>query len=125
MKSLYTYTLSKLFYFVLVTVICFGCSQKSEVEEKIEAIDKVVEGIEVRCEVENRIITEESESVVILRSNYEKANSDGMREKVAREIRLKEAVIEKSQNSRLNQDKILEELRNKKDSLIEILNKEQ
>lgn len=83
-----------------------------------------MDGIEDRCEVENRIISDETESLEILRSNYEKANSDGMREKVAREIRLKEAVIEKSKNSRINQDKILEELHVKKDSLVEILNKE-
>lgn len=117
--------LRKILYSIMLIFFCFGCSPKSELEKNIEGIDKVIDGIEVRCEVENRIIKDESESLEILRSNYDKANSDGMREKVAREIRLKEAVIEKSKNSRFNQDKILEELRIKKDSLVEILNREQ
>ncbi|NEN23726.1 hypothetical protein G3O08_09460 [Cryomorpha ignava] len=94
-------------------------------EKNIEGIDKVIEGIEDRSAVENRTISQESESLEILRSNFRKANSDGMREKVQREIRLKEAVIEKSKNNRENQDKILEELQVKKDSLVEILHKEQ
>lgn len=115
----------KLYFMFALLVFSFGCNPKSEVEKGIEGIDSVIEGIEDRCEVEDRIIKEERHSLEILRKNLENANSDGMREKIEREIRLKESVIEKSKNSRENQDKILEELRIKKDSLTDILNKRQ
>lgn len=114
-----------LVYFALLSAFLFGCSQKSEVEKQLEDIDKVIVGIEDRYEFEDRIITEATNALKILQENLESANSDGMREKVMHEIRLKESVIEKSRNNRENQVIILEELQVKKDSLTKILEAEQ
>ena len=109
-------------YLVLISATIFGCSPKSEVEKQLDDIEKVIDGIKSRREVENQIIREEINSLKILQDNLESANSDGMREKIRSEIRLKESVIAKSKNNRQNQDRILEELKVKEDSLIRILN---
>lgn len=111
----------KILYIILLSVLSFGCSQKSEIEKHVEDIENVEEGIEVRQDMEEKIVIEENRALQILRENLAGANSDGMRDKVRREIRLKESVIEKSKNNLRNQEELLKNLRAKKDSLLEIL----
>ncbi len=105
----------------LFMFISHGCAEKSNSEVELDNITKAINNIEDRKQAENYIIKENTNLLEILELNYDQANSDGMREKIAREISMKESVLAKAKMNRRNQDKILDQLKSKRDSLKNLL----
>ena len=107
----------------LFIVISHGCTEKSNSEQELDNITKAINNIEDRKQAEIYIIKENTNFLQVLELNYDQANSDGMREKISREISIKESVLAKAELNRRNQDKILEQLNSKRDSLKNLLDK--
>ena len=108
---------------ILLLCICQGCGEKSVSEQELDKLTKAIDAIEDRKAAENYIIKENKHLLQVLESNYDQANSDGMREEIAREISMKESVVAKAELNRKNQDKILKQLNSKKDSLQNLLDR--
>jgi uncharacterized protein (UPF0335 family) len=71
-----------------------------------------------RREAESRVVKEQAEIRAQLEENYNDANSDGMRNKILKEIRMVDISIEKAQLNMANQDTIIFQLEQKLDSII-------
>jgi len=108
-----------IFAFALAA-FCFGCGPQSQTQKDLKNINRVISGIEARQEMESRVIHNEQKAINLLKENYKKVNSDGMREKISREITMKESVIEKSKKNKVNQELILDQLYSKRDSILKI-----
>ena len=99
-----------------------SCAQQTQTQKDLKDINRVINGIESRQDMEIRVISSELKAIDLLKENYKKVNSDGMREKISREITLKESVIEKSRKNKSNQEVILDQLYIKRDSILELDN---
>lgn len=75
-----------------------------------------------RREAEGRVVEEQGAIRDQLKENYKAANSNGMRNKIEKEIRMIEISIEKAQKNIVNQDTIIFQLEVKLDSIVEIEN---
>lgn len=105
-----------------VIILFTGCTtadnQSATPEEKgVEELERAIEAIEDRRNAELRIVEEQTEMRDVLRGNVEKANSKGMREKIERDLRMKEISIERAERNLANQDSLLFQLRFKRDSI--------
>ena len=80
-----------------IIVLSIGCVKQTQSQTDLKNINRVISGIEARQDIELRVIESEQKMILQLKENYKKVNSDGMRDKISREIVLKESVIEKSQ----------------------------
>lgn len=109
---------------ILIGAYCLGCSPSSKSQQELKDINKVISGLEKRREIEIRKINVQEKQIKQLKENRENVNSDGMREKIGREIILKESVIEKSRANEENQTKILDELYVRRDSIKSIIENE-
>lgn len=97
-----------------------SCTQQTQTQKDLKDINRVIVGIESRQDMETRVIENEQKTIMLLKENYKKVNSDGMRAKISREIVLKESVIEKSEKNKTNQVVILNQLYSKRDSILEL-----
>jgi hypothetical protein len=82
-------------------------------------LERAIEAIEDRRAAELRIIDEQTNMIEKLEENRAAANSEGMKAKIDRDILMKEVVLEKARGNLANQDSILSELYNRRESLIE------
>jgi len=98
-----------------------GCSapdnSQGEDEKGLKDLDRAIEAIEDRRNAELRIVEEQTEMRNVLRENVDQAKSKGMREKIERELRMKEISIQRAKRNLANQDSLLNQLRFKRDSL--------
>ncbi len=103
----------------LVLLGCSGASEQDagEDEKGLKELNRAIEAIEDRRDAELRIVEEQGEMRDVLRENVSKAKSDGMREKIERDLRMKEISIERAERNLANQDSLLDQLRFKRDSL--------
>lgn len=107
---------------LVIIVLISGCAKKTQTQKDLKDIHRVINGIEARQEMESGVIENEQKTINLLKENYKKVNSDGMREKISREITLKESVIEKSKKNKANQEVILNQLYIKRDSIAKLEN---
>ncbi|MCA1764240.1 MAG: hypothetical protein ABR574_05950 [Cryomorphaceae bacterium] len=113
----------KISKFVSIVFLAFmGCSSGGEQdqdrgEKGLKELNRAIEAIEDRRDAELRIVEEQAEMRDVLRENVSKAKSDGMREKIERDLRMKEISIERAERNLANQDSLLFQLRLKRDSL--------
>lgn len=105
---------------LLFAVLIWGtaCTSKSQTQKDLKDINRVISGIEARQDMETRVIENEENTIRLLEENYKKVNSDGMRDKIRRDITMKESVIEKSKKNKVNQELILNQLYAKRDSIM-------
>lgn len=108
---------SYIFWLFIIAGVFYGCKPNTQSESDLKKLEKVIVGIEKRRAIEIRKINEQEREIKQLKENKANVNSDGMREKISREIVLKESVIERSRSNKMNQTKILEELYHKRDSI--------
>ena len=109
-------------FLLAITIMSLSCAQQTQTQKDLKGINRVISGIESRQEMESRVIENEKKAISLLKQNFEKVNSDGMREKITREITLKESVMEKSLKNKSNQEVILNQLYAKRDSIMELGN---
>lgn len=107
--------------FILILVsILHACSSGEEGDKQgIKELERAIEAIEDRRSAEYDIIEEQKRSIRILEENLERVNSQGMRDKINKEITEKRVTIGKAEKNLRNQEEILKELNAKRDSLIE------
>lgn len=110
------------FYLIVILVMSMGCAQQTQTQKDLKDIKRVITGIEARQEMELRVIENEEKTIILLKGNYKKVNSDGMRDKILRDITMKESVIEKAKKNKDNQEVILNQLYAKRDSIVELGN---
>lgn len=109
----------------MVVVLFIGCTtadnrSAAPEEQGVKELERAIEAIEDRRNAELRIVEEQTEMRDVLRGNVEKANSKGMREKIERDLRMKEISIERAKRNLANQDSLLNQLRFKRDSLNDV-----
>ncbi len=105
---------------LFVIVICVSCGRKSQNTgegKSLSDLENAITVIRVRRESEHDIISQEEYAISVLTDNIEKANSEGMKNKIREEIVVKRAVITKAEKNIANQDLILKELTAKRDSI--------
>ncbi|HLV53737.1 MAG TPA: hypothetical protein VKY29_06945 [Cryomorphaceae bacterium] len=86
----------------------------------IKDLDRAIEAIEDRREAELRMLEEYDREIRIMSGNLDRANSDGMREKIEGEIEMRRSARWKSEKNITNQDSILKVLYFKKDSILDV-----
>lgn len=101
-------------------ILGWGCVEQTQTQKDLKDLNRVISGIEGRQEIEVRVIQNEEKAIALLKENYKKVNSDGMREKIQRDITMKESVIEKSKKNQANQEELLSRLYAKRDSIVEL-----
>ena len=95
-----------------------GCSQDTENSDKTaKELNRAIEAIEDRREAEYKIIEDQERMIKVMESNIDKANSEGMKEKIRKDINEKRVIIRDAEKNLSNQEKVLGELYAKKDSL--------
>lgn len=105
---------------VFVILIGAGCGRHqphTEEGKSLEELEKAISVIQERRESEYKIISQEEYGISVLTENIGKSNSEGMKNKIREQIRLKRAVIYKAEKNIANQDLILRELIVKRDSI--------
>ncbi len=107
--------------YILSLIIFFavGCGNRATEsgEQTIKDLERAVTAIEDRQQSEYKIIEEQERIIKILEGNLEKANSEGMRDKIRNDINEKRVIIRDAEVNLANQKKVLGELYAKKDSL--------
>lgn len=121
MKSLFAYDIRIIAATLIGIIALSGCGRSDDKDavsgRTIEDLEKAISVIRDRRETEMEIIKQEKYAISLLETNIKKAHSDGMREKIRDEIIFKRAVITKAEKNKANQDRILEKLLFKRDSI--------
>jgi len=108
--------------FIITMVLNGGCvqtSENNEIDVRTEKdIDNAITVIESRRESEYRLIEDQSRLIENLEDNIEKSNSDGMKDKIRNDIGTKRLAIVKAKRNIENQNLILGQLEQKRDSLL-------
>ncbi len=107
-----------IFLVVICTVACGVREPKSE--KTIKDLERAIKVLEERRDAEIRAIDQELTQINQLEANKHNARSQGMRDKIERDITMKETVLERARHNKENQEKILEGLYLKRDSLLQI-----
>ena len=125
-RILNTLRLGMPFKFIILLVatlgISGGCGNAAKDPESlmIKDLDRAIEAIEDRREAELRMLEEYDREIRIMSGNLDRANSDGMREKIEGEIEMRRSARWKSEKNIANQDSILKVLYFKKDSILDV-----
>jgi len=108
--------------FIITMILNGGCvqtSENNEIDVRTEKdIDNAITVIESRRESEYRLIEDQSRLIENLEGNIEKSNSDGMKDKIRNDIGTKRLAIVKAKRNIENQNLILGQLEQKRDSLL-------
>lgn len=83
----------------------------------VKDIENAITVIESRRASEYRLIEDQSRLIENLEDNIEKSNSEGMKEKIRKDITTKKLAIDKAKRNIENQDIILKQLEHKRDSI--------
>ncbi len=105
----------------MVMTVNMGCVSEpgnNDIEERTEKdIDNAITVIESRRSSEYRLIEDQLRLIENLEENIEKSNSEGMKEKIRKDISAKKLAIDKAKRNIENQDLILRQLEQKRDSI--------
>lgn len=106
---------------ILLLSLCFcACVSPDKNEPRkrgVKDIDKAISVIESRQRAERRIIEEQQAMIDVLENNLKNTKSEGMKKKIESEIQMKTIGIEKARKNIDNQNKVLQGLYSKRDSL--------
>lgn len=97
-----------------------GCAPRTEQPEAktIDDLERALDAIEDRRDAELRIIEEQNREIEILEQNLVRVKSEGMRDKIRGELEMKRSAIWKAEKNLANQDTLLRQLYEKRDSLL-------
>ncbi len=106
---------------IAVLNACINPDSEIKKELGMKELERAIAAIEDRREAELRIIEEQNEMILTLNDNLEAANSDGMKDAIGKNIAMKKLAIQKAEKNLLNQDVVLANLYQKKDSLLKLV----
>jgi hypothetical protein len=104
---------------MIVMLVFTGCSpgSKQPKERTLKDVDNAITVIKDRREAEKRVISDQLRQIEFLEENIERSRTDGMKDKIRKDIAIKRLAIEKAENNIANQSEILLQLESTRDSL--------
>lgn len=98
---------------LLFILLLSACS--SEEEKHADDLDKAINQLETRIELQKRVIIEQDEAMEIIKENIEASKAEGMKDKYRNDLHMKELMKERAAAKVMNMDSILVKLKEKKD----------
>lgn len=105
---------------IFITISACSPQQKQPKQRSIKDVENALKVIKERQSAEEGVVVEQSRQIKILENNKDKSNSDGMKDKIQRDIEIKLLAIEKARKNIANQNVILEQLEQTRDSLLSL-----
>ncbi|MCZ4408457.1 hypothetical protein O3Q51_06540 [Cryomorphaceae bacterium 1068] len=104
----------------IIIFLAVGCGNGNgeNGEQTIKDLERAITAIEDRQQAEYKIIEDQERMINIMEGNIDKANSEGMKDKIRNDINEKRVIIRDAEVNLRNQEKVLGELYAKRDSIM-------
>lgn len=118
--------ISMVWFFLAVAILMQACGprDKSPKERTIKDVENAIQVISERKVSEELLIIEQNRQIEILEENKAQSKTDGMKNKIQKDIEIKLLAIEKAKTNIANQEVILGQLEATKDSLMGVEGRE-